>query len=327
MPHEALALVERDGNGIDRAFRADVLEGLSQPQKAIPARWFYDRAGSQLFEEITRLPEYYPTRAETEILTRHGADFARLIGPGRAVVEFGSGSSQKTPLLLRAIAPAAYVPLDISGEFLRAAAADLAERFPGLPVYPVEADFNRRVALPDAVAALPMLGFFPGSTIGNMVPATAVDLLRSMRATLGDESLLLIGMDLIKDAAVLIAAYDDASGTTARFNLNLAQRINRELDGTIPLDRLRHVARWNDTFARVEMHLEAAGEIAFSVAGRPFRMAAGETIHTENSHKFDRRSQDTLLLAGGWTPLERWHDEQRRFSLLLARATPPRNAP
>ena len=327
MPHEGLALVERDGNGIDRAFRADVLEGLAQPQKAIPARWFYDRAGSQLFEEITRLPEYYPTRAETEILTRHGADFARLIGPGRAVVEFGSGSSQKTPLLLRAIGPAAYVPLDISGDFLRAAAADLAERFPGLPVYPVEADFNRRVALPGAVAALPMLGFFPGSTIGNMVPATAVDLLRSMRATLGDESLLLIGMDLIKDAAVLIAAYDDASGTTARFNLNLAQRINRELDGTIPVDRLRHVARWNDTFARVEMHLEAVGDIAFSVAGRPFRMAAGETIHTENSHKFDRRSQDTLLLAGGWTPLERWHDEQHRFSLLLARATAPRNAP
>lgn len=327
MPHEALALVERDGNGVDRAFRADVLEGLSQPQKAIPARWFYDRAGSRLFEEITRLPEYYPTRAETEILTRHGADFARLIGPGRAVVEFGSGSSQKTPLLLRAIAPAAYVPLDISGEFLRAAAADLAERFPGLPVYPVEADFNRRVALPDAVAALPMLGFFPGSTIGNMVPATAVDLLRSMRETLGDDSLLLIGMDLIKDAAVLIAAYDDASGTTARFNLNLAQRINRELDGTIPVDRLRHVARWNDTFARIEMHLEATEDIAFSVAGRPFRMAAGETIHTENSHKFDRRSQDTLLLAGGWTPLERWHDTQHRFSLLLACATPPRNAP
>lgn len=327
MPHEGLALVERDGNGVDRAFRADVLEGLAQPQKAIPARWFYDRAGSQLFEEITRLPEYYPTRAETEILTRHGADFARLIGPGRAVVEFGSGSSQKTPLLLRAIAPAAYVPLDISGDFLRAAAADLAERFPGLPVYPVEADFNRRVALPDAVAALPMLGFFPGSTIGNMVPATAVDLLRSMRATLGDESLLLIGMDLIKDAAVLIAAYDDASGTTARFNLNLAQRINRELDGTIPVDRLRHVARWNDTFARVEMHLEAVGDIAFSVAGRPYRMAAGETIHTENSHKFDPRSQDMLLLAGGWTPLERWHDGQHRFSLLLARATPLRNAP
>lgn len=327
MTQEGLALVERDRNGVDRAFRADVLDGLSQPQKAVPARWFYDETGSQLFEEITRLPEYYPTRAETEILTRHGADFARLIGPGRAVVEFGSGSSLKTPLLLRAIAPVAYVPLDISGDFLRAAAADLADKFPGLPVHPVEADFNRRVALPGAVAELAMLGFFPGSTIGNMVPATAVDLLRSMRATLGDDSLLLIGMDLIKDPAVLIAAYDDASGITARFNLNLAQRINRELDGTIPVDRLRHVARWNDTFARIEMHLEAIEDIAFTVSGRGFRMAAGETIHTENSHKFDRRSQDTLLLAGGWTPLERWHDEQRRFSLLLARATPPRNAP
>jgi len=324
---ESLALVERDENGVDRAFRADVLDGLAQRRKAVPARWLYDDTGSQLFEEITRLPEYYPTRAETEILERHGPDFARLIGPGRAVIEFGSGSSVKTPLLLRAIAPAGYVPLDIAGDFLRAAAADLADKFPSLPVHPVEADFTRRVELPRAVAELPMLGFFPGSTIGNMVARTAVDLLRSMRETLGEASMLLIGMDLIKDPAVLVAAYDDARGVTAEFNLNLARRINRELGGTVPVEKLRHVARWNDTYARIEMHLQAVEDIAFEVSGQSFQMAAGETIHTENSHKFDRRSQDTLLLAGGWTPLERWLDEEERFSLLLARATRPRNAP
>ncbi len=322
-----LELVELDRHGVNTAFRADVLEGLAQTPKAIPARWLYDDAGSALFEKITQLPEYYPTRAETEILGARCEAFGRLVSPGRAVVEFGSGSSVKTPLLLSCIAPAAYVPLDISGDFLRAAAADLAEKFPALPIYPVEADFTKPVRLPRDVEALPKLGFFPGSTIGNMVARTAVDLLRSMRATLGGDSLLLIGMDLIKDPAALEAAYDDAEGVTAAFNLNLARRINRELDGTIPLDKLRHVARWNDTYARIEMHLEAVEPMEFEVDGRRFALAKGETIHTENSHKFDRRSQYTLLLAGGWTPVERWLDAEERFSLILAEATRPRNAP
>ena len=322
-----LAIVDLDSEGVDRAFRADVLEGLRQPQKAVPARWLYDDAGSQLFEDITQVPEYYPTRAETEILRERGAGFAGEIGPGRAVVEFGSGSSVKTPLLLEAIAPAAYVPLDISGDFLRAAAEDLAGKFPDLPVYPVEADFMREVALPDAVADLPKLGFFPGSTIGNMVPRTAVELLRTMRATLGAGSKLLIGMDLIKDPAVLEAAYDDAGGVTREFNLNLARRINRELRGTIPVEDLRHVARWNDDFARIEMHLEARRDMAFEVAGENFSLAKGETIHTENSHKFSRRSANTLLLAGEWTPVRRWEDREGRFSLILAEATIPRSAP
>ena len=324
---EGLALVELDEDGVDRAFRAQVLEGLAQDPKAIPARWLYDEAGSELFEAITRLPEYYPTRAETEILERRCDDFRRLIGPGRAVIEFGSGSSVKTPLLLECIEPAAYVPLDISGDFLRAAAADLAEKFPGLPIHPVEADFMKEVSLPDEVRAAPKLGFFPGSTIGNMVARTGVDLLRSMRATLGADSMLLIGMDLIKDAAVLEKAYDDPQGITAAFNLNLARRINRELGGTIPLDKLRHVARWNDCYARIEMHLEATEAIEFEESSRAFSLAKGEKIHTENSHKFDRRSQYTLLLAGGWTPVERWLDSQQRFSLILAEATRPRNAP
>lgn len=322
-----LQLVDRDEEGIDRAFRADVLEGLSERQKAIPARWLYDDAGSQLFEDITQIPEYYPTRAETEILDRRADDLARLIGPRRAVVEFGSGSSVKTPLLLRAIDPAAYVPLDISGDFLRAAADDLAVKFPQLPVYPVEADFMRKVALPGEVSDMEKLGFFPGSTIGNMVARTAVDLLRTMRETLGKNARLLIGMDLIKDTAVLEAAYDDAGGVTAQFNLNLARRINRELGGTIPIDDLRHEARWNDDFARIEMHLVAQKAIEFEIAGRTFSMAQDETIHTENSHKFDRRSSATLLLAGGWTPVHRWTDDAGRFSLILAEASIQRSAP
>ena len=328
MPTEkGLRLVTRDAEGVDTAFRSDVLAGLAQVPKAIPARWFYDDAGSQLFEDITRLPEYYPTRAETEILTQRSADFAAMIGEGRAVVEFGSGSSVKTPLLLSAINPAAYVPLDIAGDFLRAAATDLAAKFPGLPVYPVEADFMRQVALPEEVAALPKLGFFPGSTIGNMVARTAVDLLRNMRETLGVGSQLLIGMDLIKDESVLVAAYDDAAGVTAQFNLNLIRRVNRELAGDIPVDSLRHEARWNDDFARVEMHLVATRDIAFTVAGQQFTLAEGESIHTENSHKFDPRTSNMLLHAGGWEPVARWTDGEGRFSLLLAEARPNRMAP
>ena len=328
---QGIALVDKDEDGVDRAFRADILEGLSQEQKALPARWLYDDAGAQLFEDITQVPEYYPTRAETEILRDRSDEIADAIGRGRAVVEFGSGSSVKTPLLLKAIAPSAYVPLDIAGDFLRQAAAELSAKFPGLPVHPVEADFMREVTLPAEVEDQPKLGFFPGSTIGNMVPRTAVDLLRSMRATLkadrGIQPLLLIGMDLVKSRKVLLPAYDDAKGVTAEFNLNYARRINRELEGTIPVEALVHEARWNDVFARVEMHLRARRDIAFEVCGTRFSMVEGETIHTENSHKFTRRSANTLLAAAGWSPLARWTDGQKRFSLLLAEATEPRNAP
>ena len=328
MPQQqGLALVDRDDEGVDTAFRADVLEGLSQAQKAIPARWLYDDAGSQLFEDITQVPEYYPTRAETEILKARGSEFAQMIGKGRAVVEFGSGSSVKTPLLLQAIDPAAYVPLDIAGDFLRASAQELGAKFPGLPVHPVEADFMRRVELPKAIEGLPKLGFFPGSTIGNMVAHSAVNFLRTMRETLGEGAKLLIGMDLIKDADVLVAAYDDAAGVTADFNLNMVRRINRQLKGTIPVEHLHHEARWNDEHARIEMHLVAQCAMEFSVAGKGFAMEQGETIHTENSHKFSRRTSNMLLLAGGWEPQVRWLDSEKRFSLILAEAKPPRTAP
>jgi L-histidine Nalpha-methyltransferase len=313
-------VLERTADGLHAQFRADVLSGLALPQKAVPARWFYDMRGSELFEEITRLPEYYPTRAEVEILRERGPQIARAVGPGRAVVEFGAGSAAKTPLLLDCIAPAAYVPIDISGEFLRESCAGLARRYPQLPIIPVEGDFTHPITLPQAIDGLACLGFFPGSTIGNLGPADAVELLRAMGATLGEGSLLLIGMDMIKERSVLIDAYDDAAGVTAAFNLNLAQRINRELDGTIPIDGLRHKVRWDADLARIEMHLEARRDFSFEVSGRRFAMRAGETVHTENSHKYDLSSATRMLLASNWRPLQHFTDSACRFMVVLAQA-------
>jgi len=311
----------------DPAFRADVLNGLALRPRAIPARWFYDRRGSELFEDITALPEYYPTRTETAILRRIGSDLAEAVGPARAVIEFGSGSSVKTPLLLGAIDPAAYVPVDISGDFLRESAARIAAQFPGVAVVPVEGDFTRPLRLPRGVAAIPKLGFFPGSTIGNLLAAPAVDLLRSMRESLGEGALLLIGIDRVKSLDVLVPAYDDAAGVTAAFNLNLLARINRELAGTIPIDAFVHRARWNDDGARIEMHLEATRDVEFTVDGRPFSIPAGETIHTENSHKYGPRDARLLLRGGGWTPLHEWTDPDDHFALILAEAQAERRAP
>jgi dimethylhistidine N-methyltransferase len=311
----------------DPNFRADVLTGLATRPRAIPARWFYDRRGSELFEAITDLPEYYPTRTETALLMQVGPELDALAASNAAVVEFGSGSSAKTPILLRAIDPAAYVPIDISGEFLRHSARELSASFPGLPVYPVEADFLRPLPLPPEVTGLPKLGFFPGSTIGNMNAYHAVNLLRAMRDWLGDGARLLIGMDRVKSPDILIPAYDDAQGVTAAFNRNLLERINRELAGTIPVDAFRHRAIWNADATRIEMHLEAQRDVAFTVDGRPFEIAAGETIHTENSHKYGPNGGRMLLRAGGWTPIREWSDPQDWFTLVLCEAQPLRMAP
>lgn len=313
--------------GADPAFRADVLAGLAMRPRAIPARWFYDRRGSELFEAITELPEYYPTRTETALLAAHSDEVANIAGPGRAVVEFGSGSSAKTPHLLAAVRPSAYVPIDISGEFLRVSAAALAEDFPKLKIQPIEADFTRPIDPPAGIATLPKLGFFPGSTIGNMVARTAVNLLRAMVETLGQGAMLLIGMDRVKSPDILIPAYDDAQGVTAAFNLNLLHRINRELGGDVPVDAFRHRAIWNDDYARIEMHLEAVRDVRFTVGGQSFAMAAGETIHTENSHKYGPRDARLLLRAGAWTPIREWTDAEGMFALILAEAQPPGTAP
>ncbi|MGQ0558738.1 MAG: L-histidine N(alpha)-methyltransferase [Sphingosinicella sp.] len=311
----------------DPAFRADVLAGLALPQPAVPARWLYDRHGAELFEEITRQPEYYLTRTETGLLRDHAGEIAACTPLGAIVVEFGAGSAAKTPILLEALAPAAYVPIDICGDFLAEAAAAIRARFPGLGVHPMEADFLHPLALPGDYDGLSRVGFFPGSTIGNLNPEAAVDLLRTMRTTLGEGARLLIGMDRIKDRDLLLAAYDDAAGVTARFNLNLLARINRELDGTIPVEAFRHRIAWNEAAARIEMHLEAMRDIAFTICGQAFAMQAGETIHSENCHKYGPRDARLLLRAGGWTPVGEWTDARDWFSVLLAEAQPLSRAP
>jgi len=311
----------------DPQFRADVVAGLSAAIPAIPARWLYDRRGSELFDQITHLPSYYPTKTETALLQQIMPELACRIATGMAVVEFGAGSATKTPLLLEAIAPAAYVPVDISGDYLDASAAVVRKRFPDLPISPVTADFARSFELPNEVADLPKLGFFPGSTIGNFVPRSATDLLRHFRKLLGTGALLLIGMDRVKPIDRLIAAYDEPEGITAEFNLNLLERINRELGADVPVDAFRHEARWNDMLSRIEMHLVATRDVQFTVAGQPFSFISGESIHTENSHKYPRRGARLLLLAGGWTPIAEWEDSAEDFSIVLAQAQRNRFAP
>jgi dimethylhistidine N-methyltransferase len=312
---------------VDPQFRADVLRGLASTPKAIPARWLYDSRGSELFEAITRLPSYYPTLTETRLLDRIMPEVAERVGPGRAVVEFGAGSLTKTPILLRAIRPALYVPIDISGDHLRLSAERLAAQIPSLPIHPVEADFAGPMSLPPDVLQHPIMGFFPGSTIGNFVPQSATDLLRHFRAYLGTGALLLIGMDRVKPVESLVAAYDEPEGVTAAFNLNLLHRINRELDGKIPVEAFAHEARWNDIYSRIEMHLVARRQMEFTVAGETFTMVQGESIHSENSHKYEPRSGRLLLLAGGWTPIAEWTDTDGAFAVVLAEAQPERFAP
>jgi dimethylhistidine N-methyltransferase len=312
---------------VDPAFRADVINGLSEPIRAIPARWLYDRRGSELFDDITRLPSYYPTRTETALLEAKMGEIADRACDGCAIVEFGSGSSTKTPLLLRTMKPSAYVPIDISGDYLRESAARVDQQFPDIAVHPVEADFTKEVVLPTAIHGLPRLGFFPGSTIGNFIPRSATDLLRHFRHILGTGAKLLIGMDRVKPIERLIAAYDDPEGVTAEFNLNLLRRINRELGADIPVDAFAHEARWADMLGRIEMHLVAGRDVEFQIEDKRFVFKAGDTIHTENSHKYGPRGARLLLLAGGWTPLAEWTDPNEDFALILAEAQRKRFAP
>ena len=309
------------------SFRDDVLNGLAAHVPAIPARWLYDRRGSELFDEITRLPSYYPTRTETAIFHSVMGEVASLVPKGSVVVEFGAGSQTKTPILLEAISPAAYIPVDISGDYLEQSASELQQRFPGLDVMPVVTDFARPFSLPGGIEHLPKIGFFPGSTIGNFVPWSATDLLRQFRALLGPGSQLLIGMDRVKPVGRLIAAYDDPEGITAQFTLNLLTRINRELDGDIPSNAFRHEARWNDILSRIEIHLVATRDVGFSISGTRFDFAEGSSIHVENSHKYGQRGGRVLLLAGGWTPLAEWSDPAGDFAEILAVAKPERFAP
>jgi dimethylhistidine N-methyltransferase len=305
----------------DGSFAADVLAGLSKPKKELAAKYFYDAEGSRLFEEITDLPEYYPTRTEIALLRDKAAEMAQAIPDGAALVEFGSGASTKTRILLDA-APklGAYVPIDISSSALDAAAASISADYPGLEVAPLVDDFTRALALPAAVAGRPRIGFFPGSTIGNFRPAEVVDFLSGAHRLLGDGAGFLVGIDLVKDEATLVAAYDDAAGVTAAFNLNVLARINRELRGTFDLDGFAHRALWNAEESRIEMHLVATREQAAEAAGGKFSFREGESIHTENAYKFTVERFADLAEQAGWKLERVWESPAPSFAVVLLRA-------
>jgi dimethylhistidine N-methyltransferase len=297
-------------------FAEALIAGLSAVHKSIPCRFFYDAAGSALFERITELPEYYPTRTETEILRAHAADMAALATPGSVLIEFGSGSSLKTELLLERMPDLfAYVPIDISGAALREAKARIESRFPHLRVLPVEGDFSLPLSVAPEIAERPRLGFFPGSTIGNLTERDAAHLLVNMRAILGAGGHLIIGADLKKDVRRLIAAYDDAAGVTAAFNLNLLHRANRELGADFDVERFSHLATYDMRHGRIDMHLVSAAEQSVTVLGHRFRFAAGERIHTEHSHKYDREGFRDLVRRAGWQPQSVWTDADGLFSV------------
>jgi dimethylhistidine N-methyltransferase len=299
------------------AFANDVLEGLRFMPRRIPAKYFYDDAGSALFEKITEQPEYYPTRCEMEILRERAPEIAKLIPDGAALVEFGSGSNKKVRLLLAA-APklAAYVPVDINGQMLEQEAAELRADFPQLQILPVAADICYPFDLPrEAREASVRVGFFPGSTIGNFEPHEAASFLRNAAKILGPNSRLIIGVDLIKPAEILNAAYNDAAGVTAAFNMNLLTRINRELGANFRPECFEHHAFYNRERNRIEMHLASLKRQKVKVAGETIDFRAGETIHTENSYKYSIDSLRALARGVGWTPDGMWTDAQGYFSV------------
>ena len=297
------------------AFARDVIEDLSQRPKRLSPKYFYDVTGSELFEQITLLPEYYPTRTELGILRDRGHDIAAIMPKNAALVEFGAGATTKVRRLLEECAFGAYVPVDISGDFLKAQADALRKDFPGLAIYPVAADFTAPFALPDAVSAMPKVGFFPGSTIGNFEPHEACAFLRSARDILGKDAQLVIGVDLEKDERVLYEAYNDAAGVTARFNLNVLERINRELGGNFDISAFMHRAIYNRERHRIEMHLIAKKAQTVRILGRSFSFRAGDTIHTECSYKYSLDRFTALARGAGWTPRESWTDAAGMFSV------------
>ena len=297
------------------AFARDVIGDLSQHPKRLSPKYFYDAAGSELFEQITLLPEYYPTRTELMILRDHSRAISSIIPNGAAVVEFGAGATTKVRLLLSECSLGAYVPVDISGDFLKAQADALRQDFPGLDVYPVPADFTAPFALPEQVAGMPKVGFFPGSTLGNFEPHEACAFMRSARNILGKDAQMVIGVDLEKDERVLYEAYNDKAGVTARFNLNVLHRINRELGGNFDTGAFTHRAIYNRDHHRIEMHLISRKAQTVRVLGRSFSFRAGESIHTENSYKYSLERFTALARGSGWTPRASWTDAACMFSV------------
>ena len=298
-------------------FRSEVLVGLSRPQKSLSPKFFYDGEGCRLFEAICDLPEYYLTRTEMHILTRHAGDIATALGAPVTLIELGSGSSRKVRLLLDAVRPRRYVPLDIARDHLFASASAIARDYPWLDVRPICVDYSHPFEFPDIADDSRRVAFFPGSSIGNFAPDEAVALLRSVASLLGRDGGLLIGYDLKKDPAVLHRAYNDAAGLTAAFNLNLLRRINRELEGDFELGRFDHSAHFAIDDGRVEMHLVSRVEQVVGVSGQLFKFAAGESIHTENSYKYGMDQFVGLAANAGFCPLQTWTDAGRLFCVQL----------
>ena len=301
-------------------FRTDVLDGLLADRKTLPCKYLYDEAGSQLFDAICDVPEYYVTRTELAILKANMAEIVSAIGVDTAIIEPGAGSGLKTRLLLEAAAPAVYVPVDISGDYLADVASQLQEDYPALTIEPIAGDFTQSFELPPSTDGLEPVLYFPGSTIGNFVPSAATTLLQDWARVVGSGGKLLIGVDLEKDATVLEAAYDDAAGVTAAFNLNLLKRINRELRADFDLNAFKHKAIYNAVDARVEMHLVSLCDQSVHVAGKTIAFSEGESIHSENSHKYSTERFEAIANAAGWNVDQVWIDDDALFSVQLLSA-------
>lgn len=303
--------------------RDEVLAGLNRCPKQIAPKYFYDRRGSQLFDAITELPEYYPTRTELGILESNGSQIAEFLGNDCLLMELGSGSSRKIRVLLDALQPAAYVPMDISRGHLLEAATILARDYPELEVHAACTDYSSDFELPDLPDHLPRAAFFPGSSIGNFEPEDARALLQRVGNHLGPDGKLLIGVDLKKDKATLHAAYNDAQQVTAAFNLNLLERINRELEADFQLDRFEHHAFFNEPLGRVEMHLRSMRDQQVRVAGRSISFTAGESLHTENSYKYSVEEFQSLAADSGFVAERVWTDNDLLFSVHCLRCSAP----
>ena len=313
--------VERwvDQGGKD--YLGEALAGLLAERKRLPAKLLYDEMGSRLFQHITELREYYPTRTEIELLRRMGPVLGELLPPGLAVVEYGAGSERKAEILLGSLrSPRAYIGIDIAAGVLEASIVRLKLRFPSLIIQAMVADFVNPTGLPSQIRDLARLGFFPGSTIGNMDPSEATAFLGRTRRLLGTTSWFLVGVDLRKDPAILVPAYDDGEGITAAFNRNMLVRLNREGDANFDPEAFTHVALWNDVESRIEMHLVSRRPQIVSFLGHQIRFLAGESIHTENSYKHTVDGFRALAKAGGWEPRELWTDPDDLFSVHLLQA-------
>lgn len=302
------------------SFLEHFIEGLGRDQKAVSPRWLYDEEGSKLFEEITKVEAYYPTRVETQILSDNASTIADYIGTDATLIEYGAGASRKTRILLSALdRPRSYVPIDISEDFLKASAASIAKAFPGLDVRPVVADFMSDVDL-SFLPCLHQTGFFPGSTIGNLEDEAIDQFFINARRALGSNATFILGYDLIKDKDTLIRAYDDPEGVTAKFNRNLLLRANRELDANFDVAQFRHEARWNEDLSRVEMHLVADEGASVTIDGWHFHFLPGESLHTENSRKFEIDRLSRRLADTGWIVERTLTDPDKMFAVSMMRA-------